>query len=293
MNTNSKNKARSITALLVAIFMLAPLCSTTAQSQNNEFGIWATFEASKKINKKFKFVGDAEFRTYDFVNNVERAAIGAKVEYKILKWLKANVGYSFMYTHKPDEISLKEFVIIEDFDDNGEEIKHTIGQNKNLDHDYWVIRNRVYATISGEYKVGRFEIGLRERLQYTHTCAATTNETKSVWKSATNDYTNPDSYQLFEETAPEHKKAKHNLTLRSRLSVKYDIPKCKINPFASIELYTRFDEWKGCDKLRYRIGASYKINKDNSLSLYYLYQDANDDDEPKGHAIGFEYSIDL
>ena len=45
--------------------------------------------------------------------------------------------------------------------------------------------------------------------------------------------------------------------------------------------------------MRYRIGASYKINKDNEISLFYLYQDANDDDEPKGHAIGIGYSIDL
>ena len=289
MNTNLKNN--SMIALLIAMFMLAPLCNANAQSVDDEFGVWTTFEASKKINKKFKVVGDIEFRTYDFVNNVERAAIGVKVEYKILKWLKANVGYQFHYKHNPEEISLKEFVTIEDFDDNGEEIKHTIGQNKNLDHDYWVIRNRVYATISGEYKVGRFEIGLRERLQYTHTCAATTNETKYVWKSATNDDTNPDSYQLFEETAPEHKKAKHNLTLRSRVNVKYDIPNCKVNPFASVELYTRLDEWKGYDKLRYRLGASYKINKDNSISLYYLFEDVNGG--ANGHAIGLEYSIDL
>ena len=94
-------------------------------------------------------------------------------------------------------------------------------------------------------------------------------------------------------TEKEIKKSKYNTTLRSRLTAKWDIPKCKINPFASVELYSRLDDWKGCDKMRYRIGASYKINKDNSISLYYLYQDANDDDEPKGHAIGLGYSIDL
>ena len=60
-----------------------------------------------------------------------------------------------------------------------------------------------------------------------------------------------------------------------------------------MELYTRLDEWRGCDKVRYRIGGSYKINKKNSISLYYLYQDVNDIDEPDGHAIGVEYSIDL
>lgn len=268
--------------MLVAMFMLAPLCNTNAQATEDEFGIWATVEASKKINKKFKVVGDVEFRTYDFVNNVERAAIGVKLEYKILKWLKSNIGYQFHYKHNPGETKLKDSVLVDDI---------FIGQNRIFDHDYWVIRNRVYATISGEYKVGRFEFGLRERLQYTHTCAATTNETKYEYKSATGEDLDPNSYQLFEETALEEKDAKHNLTLRSRLSVKYDIRNCKINPFASVELYTRLDEWKGFDKLRYRLGASYKINKDNSISLYYLFEDVNG--EANGHAIGFEYSIDL
>ena len=282
MNTNSNNTSRGIIALLIAIFTLAPLSNVNAQSSDDEFGVWATFEASKKINKKLKVVGDAEFRTYDFVNNIERAAIGVKLEYKILKWLKSNVGYQFHYKHNPEEIKLKDSVLVDDI---------FIGQNKNFDHDYWVIRNRVYATISGEYKVGRFEFGLRERLQYTHTCAATTNETKYEYKSATGDDLDPNSYQLFEETALEEKDAKHNLTLRSRVNVKYDIPNCKVNPFASVELYTRLDEWKGYDKLRYRLGASYKINKDNSISLYYLFEDVNGG--ANGHAIGLEYSIDL
>lgn len=283
MNTNSNKNTVKATLLLLAAMLFAPLGKVKAQSDENEFGIWATVEASKKLNKQFKIVADAEFRTFDFVSNVERAAIGVKVEYKILKWLKANAGYSFMYTQKPESMSLKEPV----YDEEG-----NVFYNYNINHAYWVIRNRAYATISGEYKIGRFEIGLRERLQYTHTNSATTNETKYTYNKDYDPISTDDNYWET-ETEPEFKEAKDNLTLRSRLSLKYDIPNCKVNPFASVELYTRLDKWKGHDKLRYRIGASYKINKDNSISLFYLYQDANDDDEPKGHAVGFEYSIDL
>ena len=100
-------------------------------------------------------------------------------------------------------------------------------------------------------------------------------------------------YELTKETEPELKKSKQNTTLRSRLTAKWDIANCKITPFASVELYTRLDEWKGCDKMRYRVGASYKLNKKNEVSLFYLYQNANDDDEPKGHAIGIGYSLDF
>ena len=274
-----------MTALLIALFMLAPLCNVNAQTVEDDFGIWATFEASKKINKKFKFVADAELRTYDFVNNVERATVGAKVEYKILKWLKANAGYSFMYTHEPEEKSIKDEV----WDEEG----NSVGHEYNIDHDYWTIRNRFYLTASGEYKVGRFEFGLRERLQYTRTSSATVNETKYRYDLGEDPLFSIEDNTWTSTTEPEHKDAKHNLTLRSRLNVKYDIPNCKVNPFASVELYTRLDEWKGYDKIRYRIGGSYKINKKNSISLYYLYQDESDADKADGHAIGFEYSIDL
>ena len=286
MNTNyNNNRARGIAALLVAIFMLAPFGSAKAQSNENEFGIWTTVEASKKINKKFKVVGDAELRTYDFVNNIERAAIGVKVEYKILKWLKSNIGYSFMYTHKPEEVKMKWDEVVTDIDENE-------FVNYNIDHDYWVFRNRFYATVSGEYKIGRFEFGLRERLQYTRTNSTTIDETKYRYDIG-DDILSSEDDGWTTKTEPEFKEAKHDLSLRSRLSLKYNIPNCKINPFASVELYTKLNEWKGYDKLRYRIGGSYKINKKNSISLYYLYQAVNDIDEPNGHAIGVEYSIDL
>lgn len=278
MNTNLKNRKRVAAYLLLAVFALSPFFSANAQS-DDEFGVWTTLEASKKINKKFKAAFEAEFRTLDGVGSVERYSLGARIDYKITKWLKANAGYIFIYNRKPSEKNIKDVIDA----DAGL-------YNYNVDDAYWTCRNRFHITVAGEYKIGRVEIGLRERIQYTRTNSATTDETKYRWGLV------PPEYEVYEQTVTtveEFKDSKENTTLRSRLTAKWDIPKCKINPFASVELYTRLDKWKGNDKLRYRIGASYKIDKDNSISLFYLYQDTNDDDEPKGHAIGIEYSIDL
>lgn len=289
MNTNSKNKfIKSV--LLATIISLAPITSLYAIGDNDkdEFGVWTTFEIAQKANKRTKLAFDAELRSIEGVSNVERVAVGAKVDYKIAEWkaengnkfqLKTNAGYSFIVSHSLAETSIKDII---DAENNIYEY--------NVDAAYWTTRNRVYATLSGEYKVGRFEISLRERLQYTHTNSATIDETKYRW-----EYTDiiAGTGELVPETEREFKDAKHNLSLRSRLSVKYDIPNSKITPFISAELYTKLNEWKGYDKMRYRAGASYKINKKNSVSLYYLYQDISDIDEPGGHAIGLEYSIDL
>lgn len=289
MNTNSKTKfiKRVLLTTIISIFPIASLYAI-GDNDKDEFGVWTTFEIAQKANKRTKLAFDAELRSIEGVSNVERVSVGAKVDYKVGEWkgdnwgkfqLKANAGYSFIVSQSLAETSIKDII---DAENNIYEY--------NIDAAYWTTRNRVYATLSGEYKVGRFEISLRERLQYTHTNSATTEETKYRW-----EYTDiiAGTGELVPETERDFKDAKHNLSLRSRLSVKYDIPNSKITPFISAELYTKLNKWKGYDKMRYRAGASYKINKKNSISLYYLYQDISDIEEPGGHAIGLEYSIDL
>lgn len=291
MNTNSRTKSNFAALLFATLLACMPSGNAYAQNRGDDFGIWATADFSKKLTKSTKFIIDAEIRTIEAVSDIERIAVGAKLDYKIKEWknlgksisqkaeLKTNVGYSFIYGHNLSETTVKD------------EVNAELGYyNKNIDSDYWTLRNRVYLTLSGEYKIGCIEISLRERLQYTHTSSATIDETKIRYEKV-GGYKG----EWVEKATVdrEFKNAKNNLSLRSRLQVKYDIPKCKITPFASVELYTRLDKWKGYDKLRYRAGGSWKINKKNSISLYYLYQDKSDDEEPSGHALGFEYSVDL
>lgn len=293
MNTNLKIKKSVAKALFAIAITLIPLHNIHAQKSCDDFGIWGTFEFSQKVNKKTKFVIDAEVRSIEAVSDIERIAVGAKLDYKIKEWkdlgkaksdieLKTNLGYCFIYGHYLAEKSLK--------DDVEEDLRP---YNYNIDDAYWAARNRVYFTLTGEFKVGRFEISLRERLQYTHTGSATTTETKYRREEVIDIKGEHIGWSdEIKGPEPEFKEAKENLSLRSRLSVKYDIPNCKVNPFVSAELYTRLDKWQAFDKARYRVGASYKINKKNDISLFYLFEDVSGND-PDCHAVGFEYSIDL
>ena len=288
MNTNLKNKSIIAKTLFAIAITLMPMHNIVAQKSSDDFGIWGTFEFSKKVNKKSKFVIDAEVRSIEAVSDFERIAVGAKLDYEIKQWknperviskigLKSNLGYCFIYGHYLSDKNIKEYV-----DEVGE-------YNYNIDEAYWAARNRVYLTLTGEMNIGRFEVSLRERLQYTHTGSVTIDETKYRWEKQGGI---KGEWDHTTEIEPELKEAKENLSLRSRLSIKYDIPNCKINPFVSAELYTRLDKWQAYDKARYRAGLSYKINKKNDISLFYLYENVNGDD-PDCHVIGFEYSIDL
>ncbi len=263
----------------VAIAMASLPYNAIANDDSDDFGIWTSIEASKKLTDKMKFGLEGELRTTDGVKEIDRRSLGLSMSYKATTWLKADIGYIFMNTYEPAKTK------IEAFDESAGLY------NSNYDHAYRVNKDRLFASLTGEFKVGRLEFVIRERLQYTYTNTAFTTEDKIEWDYE--DKVNFAAPYQDTKTEVEQKDAKRNTTLRSRLTIKWDIRKCPIEPFVSAELFTRTDEWRFHDKIRYRAGANYKIDKDNSVSLFYIYQNMNDDDEPAGHAIGVGYSFDL
>ena len=137
--------------------------------------------------------------------------------------------------------------------------------NYNHETKGWEVRHRYYFYATGSYRFDRFTVSLRERFQSTY----------RVWIKETSKRANPKLY------------------LRSRLEVEYDIRNCKFEPYASVELYNTLNDPQGnkMNKLRYTAGSKYKLNKRNSLQLYYRYINFKDDDEGNGkHMIGLGYS---
>ena len=55
MNTNLKNKSIIAKTLFAIAITLIPMHNIVAQKSSDDFGIWGTFEFSKKVNKKSKF----------------------------------------------------------------------------------------------------------------------------------------------------------------------------------------------------------------------------------------------
>lgn len=278
---NLRLKVKRGVMCAVAFAMVAMPFSQAFANDSDDFGVWTSIDASKKLTEKMKFGLEGEFRTTDGVKEIDRRSLGFSLSYKAFTWLKADVGYIFMNTYEPAETKTEFFDVVD-----GEEKYST-----KYDHAYRVNKDRLFASLTANFDVGRFEFSFRERLQYTYTNDAFTTEDKDTWYYK--DEVNLADPDIDTKTEVEQKDPKRNTTLRSRLTVKWDIRKCPIKPFVSAELFTRVDEWRFHDKIRYRAGADYKIDKDNSVSLFYIYQNANDDDEPAGHAIGASYSFDL
>lgn len=245
-----KKMNRRIT--LLAVFLCTMVAGVYAQS--DDFGIWTSAEVKKKIFPGFDASVEGEFRTRDGVDNVERWSAGAGVAYRITSFLKADGGYTFIYSHSPGEMTKK----------------------GNYVSDYWSPRHRMYLSLTGKLNWQRFEFSLRERYQYTYRTSQLVSK-----------YDGDDGSQKADEEIT----GKGKNVLRSRLQAEWNIKKSRFAPYASCELYHSMSDSWALDKTRWTLGTGYKINKKNSLDFFYRYQNHADDDETNGHVVGAGYTF--
>ena len=72
-----------------------------------------------------------------------------------------------------------------------------------------------------------------------------------------------------------------------RSRTEWDIPKCKFDPFASVEFHTT----RELEKTRFIIGVDHSVKKTHVFQLYYRYQlTGSKSDEPNIHMLGLGYT---
>ena len=223
----------------------------------NDFGVWMTVGAEKKINKKWSMGLEFEYRLRDNIVDGKgwgapsrwNIAIGA--EYKPLNWLKVDAGYKFMRDY-----SLAEW--------NDKKQEETTA--------FWGSKHRVYVSITGSYKVQNVKFSLRERWQYTY-------------RPEVADVTYDWEHDRFEP-----KKGKGKNVSRTRLQISYDKKRTWWEPYISAEMYIAH----GLEKMRYTAGCDFKINKQNHIDLYYRFVDIRENDNfnnRDSHVLGVGYQF--
>ena len=218
----------------------------------DDAGLIVSAGTSHKFNKKLTAGFDAEFRSRNNFRTAERVSLEANMSYKLLPWLKAGVSYALLIENNQETLSYH--------DDN---------TYNNWRPSYWGVRHRFNVMLTGSYKVQRVELSLRERWQYTY------RPSKMI-----------DSFNFDEGEWEDHEvKGKGKNVLRSRLQLDWDIPKCKFDPYASVEFHTS----KKLDKTRIIAGVNYALKKKHNFKLYYRYQLTNGG--PNIHMLGMGYSF--
>ena len=253
----------------LALMLLPVICFAQNTDEGDDFGTVISLEGEKKIDKKFSVGLEAEMRTRDDVKTVDRWSAGVELDYKLLKWLKASVGYAFLYDNN-ERVSY--------YDENDGKVKKgivAVGSPKKC-AQYWGVRHRFNVSLTGSKKFGGIELSLRERWQYTYRPEYTVDQR---W-----------SYYDEDWDGEEHVyNGKGKSVLRSRLQAEYKVKNFPANPYASVET---FNAWN-LEKIRYTAGVDWKINKQNVVGLFYRYQHVHNDsdNEPNRHAIGLSYKL--
>lgn len=248
---------RYLYTLLIMLTLAA--ASTASYAQESDAGLIVSAGASHKINKKFTVEGEVEMRTRNDFKTFDRWSLSLDGTYKAASWLKLNAGYSLLINNYHEKTRL-----------------HDDGELNTWQPSYWNAAHRAFASATATAKIGRFDLSLRERWQFTYRPSTTQQR-----------------YD-FDDMQWEDKKidSKSKNVLRSRLKVDYDIPKCKVDPYASVEFYNDMS----LDKTRYAIGVEWKIKQNHSIDLYYRYQDvrlndATDNSDDDMHSIGLSYNL--
>lgn len=245
---------RSLIIISLLLLFMAP-----AEAQD-DFGVWSEVNVEKKINSRWDIGASAELRMRDDASEVDRWSAGIDVSYKVAKWLKASAGYSFL-NDNIYKVSTKQKVA-----------------------DYYGQRHRFNISLTGSQDFGRLSVTLRERWQYTY------RPEKSVWRYYAEGlpYAGKNADLDDDDVPYKHtfdSKAKN--VWRNRLQLKYKLTK-QWRPYVNAETYVA----KSWEKTRYSLGTEFRINKQHSFDVKYLFQDirSNDNDETDSHIIGLGYT---
>ena len=237
--------------LCLLLLLCLPPCTVCAQEDT--WGTDVSVEVTKDLSKQAGLELDAELRTRDGVETLDRLEGGLSAHYKLWPWLKLSGGYIFIYDH--DER-------LSHYDEDDRDVKKglaQVGDPKNL-RDYWIVRHRLHADATLTHKWGRWRLSLRERWQYTY-------RMEKVVKGRYN-------YLYDRSDQAEHLyRGKGKNVLRSRLAARYKIKKSPFTPEVSLEA---FNAWR-LEKLRCTAGVYWKAAKGHTLHLYYRYQHGDDD----------------
>lgn len=239
-----RNNSKKATVALLVLMLVAQ----TSKAQS----LWTSLGAKMQIAKGWSAAIEGENRTKDGFDGSERWSVGLSTSYKVLPWLRAAAGYTYIYQHTDSRTTKK----------------------GNIVDDYWQPRHRVFFSLTGSYKWQRLTFSLRERYQYTHHTGL------DVAK-----YDGDNGSQKADERI----EAKNRHSLRSRLQVEYNIQNCPLTPYASAEIYNDLAGGFQTEKMRYTVGVDYDINKHHTLSAFYRYIDRTDDDDADNHVIGIGY----
>lgn len=256
-------------------FVLLPVVAQ--RDYDSDFGTWLELDAKKKLGvSPFSLGVNGGLRMDDNSSSVNRLSVGLDASYKMSKYLKFTLGYTFLDNYKKDKWK-------DGTDDN------VWDKRKRVTDDNWRNSHRFYFDISPDIKVARLlRISLRERYQYTFTPVDRYTRSSYYYREVNDDLVLMEGRTKHEEMSDARE---HKHVLRSRLKFEIDKKGLDWSPFVSIEAHNNLRSKMHMRKLRTALGTEYKIDRHHSLGAAYILTRENEEgDKDLLHAINLSYS---
>ncbi len=290
------------------LFLLLALLPTLAWAGDiDDFGTWLELGAEKALPRNMEIGLGAGLRTHSNSSLMDRWDVGASFGYKAHKYLKLSAGYNYIHDYNPDE---KEWSESCQFNSDGTRVE-TFKMRIYKAHQS--SRHRFYLDASSSVKLWKWlRISGRLRYQNTYSPAKTLERYRYEEKTEyTQKFTgefdsNGNPVFHYEKEDPEikhdewdlkEKESKTRQVLRSRIKLELDKKHLDWKPFVSMEFHNNVatGEHMHFDKFRTAIGTDYKISKQHSVGLSYVFTlDRMYDPFPNNmHALSASYSFDF
>lgn len=284
----------------LATIALIASAAAMAQSERDDLGVDVSIGAEKEILPNLDLSVEANVRTQEHSERIERYVIGGELGYKFLNTatfdMKVSGGFEYMWQQKMAETkTAKTPYPFAQFDEQGNPVYDAQGmpvpdtryRNYNVDERYWRNRHRTSLGLSATYSPNkRWSFQLKETVQYNHYCREDSiNQYEYRW----NENDDGDKYLPAPGIDRKGVDPKDRFILRSKLTVEYNVKDLPLNLFASVDY--------GCglnytaNKWKYTLGEEWSINKKHKITCFFRYQTEDDDDEPDGLMIGMGYKI--
>lgn len=133
--------------LKILLTSLVLLTSQQSFAQNDDLGMAANVEVSKKIFRGLDASIEEEFRLRDNMSETDRFSTALGLSYKLNPYFKFGGAYNLINYNHPKKS--------------------------------WEVRHRYYLFIQGSYSFSRFNVSLRERFQSTYREGVTETSTRA------------------------------------------------------------------------------------------------------------------
>ncbi len=283
--------------ILLCLLMVLPMI-VSAQDTENYGAVWTEVGVTKVLPYDFTLDAGVGFRTFDWFNDANRFDASIGVGYKLGKYVKFGLSYTFIAKHYLEK---SEYKYSGDYDFSsyqGPGYTAPDGltyayEGYNVDAAHWAPRHRVSFDVSADKRFWKtLRIGLRERYQFTHQSARSVNRTKY---RLNDDVEESESYDAEDMTATQTVKEKdawNRHLLRSRLKFSIDRKGWDWEPFVSVEAHNDMGARWHLDKIRAAAGTEYAAGKQHKISAAYIFTHENDDDGNENiHAISIGYKF--